>query len=262
MIIDPIALAGQLGSPPKLPDALELRRAGKLFFVGGDLPVNQTLETMFESFCMESTDLFLLSFGSRDNFSHSEEMARQIKKNFNVRLMGRLKFAPSAQQVERAYAAGVDLLDIPVSRPVQKRAADEAHSDPAIPGSVFPRWAVATTLEMGEVDCRTARTSIDSLLDSGIMPLVALTEGSIRHGEEELAALFRHLAAGWKKHRVNLKPFLPLISLTTPLISRKPPGVLRGIINKIHDRQLLVTSDLRRHLRVRVAEDSLDSAGL
>src|SRR5690349_10442033 len=109
MNIDQVALAGQLTSPPQLPCAGELRRAGKVFFVGGDLPINQTLETMFESFCMESTDLFLLTFGSRDNFFRGEEMARQIKKNFNVRLMGRLTYTPPAELVERAYAAGLDL---------------------------------------------------------------------------------------------------------------------------------------------------------
>ena len=76
MIIDPNALASQLASPSKFPNAQELRRVGKVFFVGGDLPVNQTLETMFESFCTESTDLFLLTFGSRDNFFHGEELAR------------------------------------------------------------------------------------------------------------------------------------------------------------------------------------------
>lgn len=262
MIIDPNALASQLASPSKFPNAQELRRAGKVFFVGGDLPVNQTLETMFESFCMESTDLFFLTFGSRDNFSLGEELARQIKKNFNVRLMGRFAYAPPAQFLERAYAAGVDLLDIPFSQAGKNHEGEEVDSTSSFPGSVFPRWSVASTLAMGDVSCESARNSIDVLLNSGIVPLVVLTEGTVRHSEDEVAALFRHLAGGWKSHRVPLKPFLPLISLMMPLVSRQPRGLLRGIISRIHDRQLLATSDLRRHLRVQVAEDSLDSAGL
>lgn len=262
MIIDPIALAGQLASPPRLPGSLDLRRSGKLFFVGGDLPVNQTLETMFESFCMESTDLFLLTFGAPDNFSRGEELARQIKKNFNVRLMGRFLYAPPVQLIERAYAAGVDLLDITISRSGQNTSPIPADPAMSLPGLVFPRWSVASTLELGEQSCESARSAIDSLLASGIVPLATITEGSILHSEDEVAAIFRHLADGWKSHRVTLKPFLPLISLTTPLVSGAQRGMLRGIISKLHDRHLLVASDLRRHLRVRVAEDSLDSAGL
>jgi len=262
MIIDQAALRELLANPPRLPGSRELSRAGKVFFVGGDLPVNQTLETMFESFCMESTDLFLITFGSLENFHQGEEMARQIKKNFNVRLMGRLPFIPPERVVERIYAAGVDILDIPPSQRERNSAEGETKPPAVIPGHVFPRWAVAATLEMGEETCGSARTAIDSLLHSGIVPLVALTSGRISHEKDEIAALYRHLAAGWKSHRIPMKPFRPLISLLTPLQSREPRGVLSGIIGRIHDRQMLVASDLRRHLRVRVAEDSLDSAGL
>ena len=59
-----------------------------------------------------------------------------------------------------------------------------------------------------------------------------------------------------------MKPFLPLISLTTPLVLAENTGRMRSIINRIHDRHSLATSDLRRHLRVVPAKDSLDSAGL
>ena len=36
----------------KLVTAHDLRREDGIFFVGGELPVNETLETMYESFCM------------------------------------------------------------------------------------------------------------------------------------------------------------------------------------------------------------------
>lgn len=266
MIIDEKKLHAIMERPEPLPDANTLSRAGKVFFVGGDLPVYETLETMFESYCLESTDLFHLSFGARDDFSRGEEMARQIKKNFNVRLMGRFSYHPPASFIERAYAAGVDMLDIAVAAPAPTggRPSDQQDLRESLAASVqlFPRWSTASTLKAGAEPPALLAREIDLLLETGVVPLVTLSPGVTSRQAEEIAAVFAHLASGWERHRATVKPFLPLISLTTPLVPAENTGRLGNFIDRIRDRHLLAKSDLRRHLRVVPVEDSLDSAGL
>lgn len=266
MNIDQNKLRDLAARPKQSAAAHELWRDGRVFFVGGDLPVNETLETMFESFCTESTELFYLSFGGLGHFHRGEEMARQIKKNFNVRLMGRLNYLPPTQILERAYAAGVDVLDIPI--PAHDLALhhglEEADSYQILLAarSVFPRWSVVSTLMAGEQSPDVIIKGIDVLLKDGIMPLVAISENGDTAQQGSVAAIFDHLASAWKRYDVPVKPYLPLITLMTPLIPGKQAGLFRNLIDKFQDRRLLAASDLRRHLRVRPAEDSLDSAGL
>ncbi len=263
MIVDEKKLHDIMERPEPLPDANTLSRAGKVFFVGGDLPVYETLETMFASYCLESTDLFHLSFGARDDFSSGVEMARQIKKNFNVRLMGRISYPPPASLIERAYAAGVDMLDIAVPAPAQT-GGDQQDLRESLAASVqlFPRWSAASTLEAGAESPALLAREIDLLLEAGVVPLVTLTPRASGGDTKGIAAVFAHLASGWERHRAAIKPFLPLISLTTPLVPAGNTGRLGTFIDRIRDRHLLAKSDLRRHLRVVPVEDSLDSAGL
>lgn len=267
MNIDRNKLSELAARPRQAAAAHELRRDGSIFFVGGDLPVSETLETMFNSFCTESTELFYLSFGDLGSFPHGEEMARQIKKNFNVRLMGRLDFLPAAQIMERAYAAGVDILDISINAAGQVSCNDLEKSDSyqslLASKSIFPRWAVASTLQLNEAAPEIVVREIDILLRDGIMPLVAMSGQAAAARQGRVADIFEHLASGWKRYDVPLKPYLPLITHMTPLIPKKQAGLFRNLIDRIQDRQQLVASDLRRHLRVQHAqEDSLDSAAL
>ncbi len=268
MIVDEQKLHTIIARPEPLPGPATLSRAGKVFFVGGNLPVNETLETMFESFCMESTDLFHLSFGARHDFFSSEEMARQIKKNFNVRLMGMFTYPPSADFIERAYAAGVDLLDISsedmasASQNERRNVRKDLRDSLAVAVRLLPRWSAVSTLVIGEELSTAVMNSIDLLLEAGVMPLVTLSSRVTLHQAEDLAVVFAHLASGWEQHRATMKPLLPLISLTTPLVLAENTGRVRSIINRIHDRHSLATSDLRRHLRVVPVKDTLDSAGL
>jgi hypothetical protein len=139
-----------------LPSPDELRRENNVFFVGGNLPERQTIETLFDSHYQCNAALFHLTFGDQDSFPNGELLAKTIKKNFNTRLMGRLDYAAPEQLINRAYAAGVDILDIPLTvstgtasssagpgSEARLRALDEAHS-------VFPRWSVVSTLVAGE----------------------------------------------------------------------------------------------------------------
>lgn len=245
--------------------ANELRRSNDVFFVGGELPIDETLETMFESFCTESTELFHLSFGTMGSFQNSEAMARQIKKNFHIRLMGRLNEPASAQTLERIYAAGVDVLDIPLAHFTSgKRDHDRRARYDALLSArgFFPRWSVASTLLAGEESPVATMNGIDELLKDGIVPLVALAESATGIAAGALSAVFEHLASAWEQYRVPMQPFFPIIGFMMPLTPKTPSGPLRGMIDKFHDRRRLAASDLRRHLRLKVVEDSMDSAAL
>jgi hypothetical protein len=268
MNIDQNKLNELIKCPLQPAAANELRRCNNVFFVGGELPIDETLVTMFESFCTESTELFHLSFGAIKSFPNSEEMARQIKKNFNIRLMGRLNSPASAQALERIYAVGVDILDIPLvtfdHSAAKKRDYDRSARYDALMSArpIFPRWSVSCTLLAGEEPPVSTMNGIDELLKDGIVPLVAIAESAADVVPGPLAAIFEHLASGWKTYHVPIQPFLPIINYMTPLTPNEPPGLLRGIVDKLHDRRRLVASDLRRHLRLKIAEDSMDSAAL
>jgi len=246
----------------------ELRRDGNLFFVGGELPVRETLETVFDSHCQVPAELFYITFGGLDNFHLGEELARQIKKNFSTHIVGRIDFPAPPYILERAYAAGVDILDLPLTvyDPTIARERglerDRRLASLEAARAVFPRWGVATTLMAGEEPPYVTRRGIDELLAAGIVPLVELSTRAAHYPLDELAALFGHLAAGWKKYKVVTLPLQPLVACLTPLVAARKAGILRGFIDKVHDRQLLATSDLRRSLRVKQVEQSFESAGL
>lgn len=264
MRFDPTKLENFKKLPATIPGPDELRRSGNIFFVGANLPLVETLETMFESFCMESTDLFHLSFGSEDNFDKALEMARHIKKNFSVRLMGQIDFLPTGRVLERAYAAGIDLFTVPF----QHIAATNADNfDPTIVSliakdSILPRWSLISTIQLTPGVEDEILKNMDKLLDNGIIPLPLMNDLSGKLSADVIQGIYQHMKTGLQKHRVSLKPLLPFITQLTPLVPEKREGFVSAFINKFHDRHLREAADLRRHLRVSAVEDSLDSAGL
>ena len=248
--------------------ANELRREENIFFVGGNLPARDTLETLFDSHCQAPAELFHLTFGDLDNFHHGEALARVIKKNFNAHLVGRLDYPAPSYIIERAYAAGVDIIDIPLTvfdralSRERKLAMEERLRSLEHARALFPRWSVVSTLVAGEESPCSTVAGIDALLSAGVVPLVTVSGRAAHYPAEEIVAIFVHLDASWRKHKVTVKPLLPLLYLTTPLAPHSRRGVLRGFIDKVHDRRLLAASDLRRSLRVRQVEESFESAGL
>ena len=245
----------------------ELRREGAVFFIGGNLPVSETLETMYESYCQESTGLFHVTFAALGDLERNLELVRQIKKNFSVRLMGRITCEVTASIVERAYLAGLDLLDIPhVFRDGAGDPGGLGHNDRQAlfthAVNIFPRWSVVSSLNLGEATAEKLRHTIDSLLASGVVPLPGMIKGAAAVKEDEALAAFAYLVAVWQGHEVQIKALLPLVRLITPLDSSEPAGFIRGVISRIQDRHQLAASDLRRHLRTSGAEASFESAGL
>lgn len=268
MVVDGEKLESMLRKPVKGDDPLALSREADVFFVGCRLPVKETLETVFDSYCQAPAELFKLYFDHNDNYRQGEMLARQIKKNFTSHLMGRFDYPPTASIMESAYVAGVDILDIPLwnfehgPTDSMEHAIDERLQSLRAARTLFPKWAVAATLPPMGHSIATLQDLIDSLLDQGVVPLVEISSRSLPSSGEELSQLYLHLAEAWKRHKVTIKPLLPLIDLTTPLVPAKKKGYLKGLVDKLHGRQILAASDLRRSLRVRQVEESFESAGL
>jgi hypothetical protein len=264
LVIDNSRLSSLLEGTFPVPAADRLYRDRSVFFVGGVLPVYETLETMFDSFCTEATALFYLTFGPAETFPRGEEMARQIKKNFNVRLMARLDRDADAPLLERTYAAGVDNVDLHLAEPAGAAWGERLVLPPVLRAAreLFPRWGVAATLHVGDEAPTVVMSRIDTLLAEGVVPLVRLLPRVAGSAPGGLEMLFEHLEAGWKRNSVPMATYLPLLSATTPLVATKPAGLFQGIVDRFRDRRQLAESDIRRHLRVRPTEDSLDSAVL
>ncbi len=246
----------------------DLRRDGRVFFIGGNLPVYSTLETMYESYCLESTDLFHVTFGNAGAFEQNLAMVRQIKRNFSIRLMGQVGYPLSAWQVEQVYLAGLDLLDIPQCacgcHPFTGLDDDGERwrETFAAAGKVFTRWSIASTISADHAAQEKVRVAINDLLEHGVIPLLMLAGGGACLDQEECGNLFLYLAAEWHRHRVPLKPIMPLLRLTTPFEFTPPSGFLREVIDRFQDRRIMATSDMRRHLRTSGAAASFESAGL
>ncbi len=268
MTIDQHKMRQLIARDIHLPSPDQLLREGNVFFVGGNLPERETLETLFDSHCQAPAELFYITFGDLDSFHRGETLSRVIKKNFNAHLVGRLDYPAPPYLIERAYAAGVDIIDIPLTvfdRALSRErglAMEERLRSIDCARALFPRWSVVSTLVAGEEPSCSTVAGIDALLAAEVIPLVTLSGRAAHYPAEEIAAIFAHLDAGWKKQKVTVKPLLPLVNLTTPLVDARPKGLLRGFIGRVHDRQLLATSDLRRSLRVKQVEESFESAGL
>ncbi len=268
MIIDRQKLQQLIHRPFRRPAPAELRREGNVFFIGGELDPQQTLETVFESHCQAPAELMFVTFGGISTFHRGEEIVRLLKKNFHVHVMARLDGAPPAYLLERAYAAGVDLVDIPLTvfdaglAEERGLGKEQRLSSLATARGIFPAWGVAASLSVGDEACCSTVSGIDTLLKAGIVPLPELSPRGGRYPREEIEAVFLHLAGELKKRKVALKPLLPLFGIVTPLVPEKPGGLIKGFMDKLQDRRLLAASDLRRSLRVKQVEESFESAGL
>ncbi|MBK5275926.1 MAG: hypothetical protein JJE30_12850 [Desulfuromonadales bacterium] len=265
-IIDHQRMRHIANTPPKIAAEFDLWRDGRAFFVGGALPIHATLETMFESFCAESTDIFVITLGAAESIRHGLEMTKLIKKNFNIRVMVRLNHAIPDWLFQQIYASGADLIDITGTAPAapgdDSTGEDGQKSQYLAAREAFPRWSVASTVTIDDGDRSLLIRKIDELLHIGIVPLPRLIGNGTEESETEICDVLHHVTKSWHKHGVPIKPFLALIGLASPLVPAVKPGTLRSIIDRLHDRRKLAAADLLRHLRVSNPTDSLDSAGL
>jgi len=254
MNLDPAKIAILRAQPVASPVSGELRRQDQVFFVAADLPILPTLETIFESDCQKPADLFYLVFNDEAAFSRGEELVRQIKKNFRGFVLGRFGTAPSGALIERAYASGLDLLEVSLNggiTPERLETLDYACT-------VFSRWSVIGTLPAES----RFKEDVETLAEHGIVPLVTLESLRGNFAESALSPIFKHLVRTWRHHKVALKPLHPLLSVATPLVTPVRGRGIVALLDKVDDARLRTTSDLRRLLRVREVEASFESAGL
>lgn len=243
-----------------LPDVTRnsLFRTGSLFFIGGNLPVYETLETMFESHCQASTELFYVIFGDETDFSKNIELLRQIKKNFSVRLIARPGHLPRPAQIETIYMAGADILDLPVFTSEPGNLAGIRK----IATSIFQNWTTVSSIPTEAFSKEEILSIIDDLLNTGIIPLLTSSGERKTAHSKEYRTLLNHLAEQWNTHNLPAKALRPLLHLITPIVLDEPGGLLRNAIERLENRGSLLFSDLRRHLRTSGATESLDSASL
>lgn len=247
------------GIAPALQPAADLLfRSGSVFFVGGSLPVYETLVTMFESHCMAATALFFLTIEGGEGWQNGLEMARQIRKNFPARLVAGVDPRVAPHAVERLYAAGVDNLVFFADRE-RGAAAPEAGAITAA-RQVFPRWGVGALLPLTDDPGPGHRETMDQLLAGGVVPIPLLPAG--RTASEATADALTALIASLEQAGSGVAPYLPLLTTLAPLKDCRPAGPVRGLIHRLRDQRQLAGSALRRYLRVDPSADSLDSAGL
>lgn len=240
----------------------ELHRDGAVFFVGTTLPARPTLEAIFDSDCLAPADLFCFRFSNAAAFQRSEELVRLIKRNFKGYILGQFIETPSFTLLGNAYAAGIDLLDLPLGGEIGTPCMEERQAALSYATTVFPRWATAATLQGWEKNPETAIRTIDDLLERQILPLATLDAGGADLPADALRNVFEHLKRGWRRKRATVKPFLPLLHLRSPLTQAPARGLVASLFDKIDDTRLRTTTDLRRLLRVREVVESFDSAGL
>jgi hypothetical protein len=235
----------------------QLRREGNVFFVGGHLSPQQAVEAIFESDCRSPVELFVFNFAKAEDFTRAEVLVRSIKRNFKGFLVGQFISQPPPPLLEYAYAAGIDFIDVPFIGDKDQRLAALLFAK-----TVFPRWAVISTLFAGEQPLSAGRADIDLLLDHDILPLVAIDESAVCYRDSEITQIFEYLASGWRRKKAFIKPLHPLLRLITPLAPPPRKGGVPGLFDKVNGARLRTTSDLRRLLRVREVEESFESAGL
>lgn len=237
----------------------DLRREEGVFWVGNALPPRETLETIFESDSMEPAELFFLGFERPEEFQRGEELIRLLKKNFTGFLLGRFHAPPPPSVLDAAYAAGIDLVDIPLAPGGTERNGAVldalAHAR-----TVFPRWSVLATIPSTD-PAEISTATVDRLLSEGILPL-ATVAGPSERSAEELVHLFQHLARSWRRAGATLRPLRSFLRLTTPLVFPSPRRGLGALLDRVETAKLRTASDLRRLLRVRQVEVSFESAGL
>lgn len=253
MQLDQQKLSQHRLQPQRTVAAGELRRIDQLLLVGTELPLHPTLETIFESDCQKPIDLFWFNFVTTEAYLQAEDLVQQVKKNFRGYLLGRFQTLPERGLIDRAYAAGLDLLDLPLHRVDTEQLAllDYARS-------IFPQWGVIVTLPAQ----KSSDALVDNLAQRGLVPLLHLDGVAAELGDHQLAGRFKQLLRTWQRHRINLKPLRPLLEYATPFsIPPKPRGV-GALLGRVDDARLRTSSDLRRLLRVRQVAASFESAGL
>lgn len=205
-------------------------------------------------------------------------VVQAIKKEFRtfVALRG---FPPKDKQtLDKVYAAGIDLLNLPLEGFVGFAKKDDIISPPLVysaleyAAGIFPLGTVWTELflEPGSLD--SLKDKIDYLTGKGVVPLLKLMAPSIVTGEEHhrVTEAARYLETAAQNARLPLKWLFPHCRYMSPLDTRffiDPPDKAKLNAKPIYKsrlgrKALEGFAALRRKLRIKNVNDSYESAGL
>ena len=201
---------------------------------------------------------------------------REIKKQFRafISLRG---FPPKENKdIDKIYAAGVDLLNYPFE-------GFSNRSDKSIPAKrvlqgleyaveIFPQGAVSTELVFEPSPDKPMNDKVDLLAQKGIIPFLRFPErmGDNMNDYARVVDSLQHLAQSAQRWKLNLKWLYPACHLVTPLDTSfftDDSALARLTVKPVYQSKIGKRASegfaaLRRKLRVRSISDSYESAGL
>lgn len=198
----------------------------------------------------------------------------EIKKQFRtfISLRG---FPPKERRdIDKIYAAGVDLLNYPFegfANPSEKSISQKGILqclEYAV--EIFPQGAISTELVFNTDPARLIKDKIDLLAQKGIIPFLRLNEQLNASDYARVAETVRHLSQTAQNCKLNLKWLYPACHLATPLDTAfytEDPGSAKLTIKPVYQSKIGKKASegfaaLRRKLRVKNISDSYESAGL
>jgi hypothetical protein len=205
-------------------------------------------------------------------------LVQAIKKEFStfIALRG---FPPKDKQtLDKVYAAGIDLLNLPLEGFVGFAQKGESISPPLVysaleyAAKIFPPGTVWTELylEPGSIDA--LKDKIGYLTEKGIIPLLKLVTPSIVAEEysSNVIEVARYLQETIQNSQLPLKWLFPHCRFMSPLDTRffldlpnKAKLNAKPVYKSLIGRKTLEGyTKLRRKLRIKDVSDSYESAGL
>ena len=205
-------------------------------------------------------------------------LVKAIKKEFStfVALRG---FPPKDKQtLDKVYAAGIDLLNLPLEGFAGYAKKEDVIPPPLVysaleyAAGIFPLGTVWTELALEPGPINSLKDKIDYLTGKGVVPLLKLKAPSIVTGEEyrSVAEVALHLENATQNARLPLKWLFPQCRYMSPLDTRffiDPPNKAKLNAKPVYKSPLGRKASegfavLRRKLRIKDVSDSYESAGL
>ncbi len=205
-------------------------------------------------------------------------VVQAIKKEFStfIALRG---FPPKDKQtLDKVYAAGIDLLNLPLEGFVGFAKKGDVIPPPHVYGAleyaakIFPPGTIWTELFLDPDSTDTLKDKIDYLAEKGILPLLKLITPNILTDEHSrrVVEVAKYLEKAFQNSQLPLKWLFPHCRYMSPLDTRffiDPPKnaklntkpVYKSLLGR---KTLEGYTKLRRKLRIKDVSDSYESAGL
>jgi hypothetical protein len=246
--------------------------------------LNMTAETIFavirSAFEEGAADLIQLNmdYNAEDDrgFHCLAPIITEIKKQFRTFISFR-GFPPKEKKnIDKIYAAGVDLLNYPFEgfvNPSEKSISQKGILqclEYAV--EIFPQGSISTELTLNTDPAKLIKDKIDLLAQKSIIPFLRLNDQIAATASDyaRISETVRHLAQTAQTSKLNMKWLYPACHLVTPLDTAfytEDPGTARLTIKPVYQSKIGKKASegfaaLRRKLRVKNISDSYESAGL